>query len=149
MTEESINAFFEARTVTVRATGASSYLWSSLAMTDGARADSTFKVAIKEVGTFSFLLTGTPRGKTCFAAKSISVVVNKLPNPPISGTGLSTRYLCRGDSLIVLGGVTVTRGSKFTWSSETNSPWIPGSDSVRIIVKPTAFGWYDFNWRSS
>ena len=131
-------------TVTVRASGASDYLWSSLAMT-ASRTDSTFRVPITSTGTFSFLVTGTPRGESCFGAKSLSVLVRPLPFPPISGGGIPTRYLCRGDSLIVLGGVSVTRGSKFTWSSETNSPWISGTDSVRIVVRPTAFGLHKYN----
>lgn len=130
--------------VTVSASGASSYLWSSLAMTSS-RTDSTFRIPIRATGTFSFLVTGTPRGESCFGAKSLSVLVRPLPFPPISGTGIPTRYLCSGDSLIVLGGVTVTKGSKFTWSSETNSPWKPGTDSVRIVVRPTAFGLHKYN----
>jgi Secretion system C-terminal sorting domain len=130
--------------VTISATGAAAYLWSSLALPT-TRTDSTFKVRINSVGTTTFLLSGTPRGQSCFAAKSISVLVRSLPFPPISGTGIPTRYLCRGDSLTVLGGVTVTKGSKFTWSSETNSPWRQGSDSVRIIVKPIDFGLHKYN----
>jgi hypothetical protein len=130
--------------VTVSASGATSYLWSSLAMTSS-RTDSTFRVPITTTGTFSFLVTGTPRGETCFGAKSLSVLVRPLPFPPISGTGIPTRYLCRGDTLVVLGGVTVTKGSKFTWSSETSSPWTPGTDSVRIVVRPTAFGLHKYN----
>ncbi len=132
-------------TVTVRGIGASSYLWSSLAMTAGTRTDSTFKVRLEQTGTFAFLMTGSPRGQTCLSPKSVNVLVRPLPFPPISGTGLRTRYLCGGDSLVVLGGVTVTRGSIFTWSSETNSPWKPGTDSVRIVIRPTAPGLHKYN----
>lgn len=132
-------------TVTVSATGAASYLWSSLALSGGTKTDSTFKVRMEQTGTFAFLMTGSPRGQTCLAPKSANVLVRPLPFPPISGTGIPTRYLCRGDTLVVLGGVTVTKGSKFTWSSETGSPWKPGTDSVRIVISPTAFGLHKYN----
>ena len=100
---------------------------------------------MEQTGTFAFLMTGSPRGQTCLAPKSANVLVRPLPFPPISGTGIPTRYLCRGDTLVVLGGVTVTKGSKFTWSSETGSPWKPGTDSVRIVISPTAFGLHKYN----
>ena len=131
-------------TVTVSAAGASSYLWSSLAL-NSTRTDSTFKVPITATGTFSFLVTGTPRGESCFGAKSISVLVRALPFAPISGTGLPTRYLCQGDSLDVLGGTSASTASVFTWSSETNSPWKAGATRTRINVKPVAFGLHKYN----
>jgi Secretion system C-terminal sorting domain len=131
-------------TITLSASGSATYLWSSIAMT-AASQDSVVRVPVTTQGTFSFLVTGTPRGQSCFAAQSISVIVRPLPFPPISGTGIPTRYLCRGDSLVVLGGVTVTKGSKFTWSSATNSPWAPGTDSVRIVIKPIVPGLHKYN----
>ncbi|MBL7813515.1 MAG: T9SS type A sorting domain-containing protein [Saprospiraceae bacterium] len=131
-------------TVTVAARGASSYLWSSLAMPTS-RTDSTFKVVIPESGTFTFLLTGTPRGGSCFAAKSINVKVNPLPFPPISGTGLVPRFLCQGDSLTVIGGASASTASVFTWSSATNSPWRAGTSRTNIIVKPVTFGAHIYN----
>jgi hypothetical protein len=131
-------------TLTLNASGASSYLWSGTALT-APRTDSTIRVPVPLQGTFSFLVTGTPRGQTCFAAKSISVLVRPLPFAPISGTGIPTRYLCRGDSLNVLGGTSASTASVFTWSSETSSPFAAGASRTSIIIKPTAFGLHKYN----
>jgi hypothetical protein len=133
-------------TVTVSGTGASSYLWSSLAMTAGTRTDSTFKVRIEQTGTFAFLMTGSPRGQTCLSPKSVNVLVRPLPFAPISGAAsIRTRYLCRGDSLNVIGGSSASAASVFTWTSETGSPFTTTASKTTITIKPTAFGLHKYN----
>lgn len=134
-------------TLSISASGATAYLWSSLGMPNGTRTDSTFKHVVPDAGTFAFLLSGTPRGQNCFAAQSISVLVNPLPLQPISGVFAVPNFICLGDTLNVIGGSTATSTSIFTWTSPTSTLFnqTSAASKARITVRPASVGNHLFN----
>jgi hypothetical protein len=134
-------------TLTLRASGGSSYLWSSQSMVQASN-DSVVRVPIRMAGNLTFNLSAQPRGNNCFAANIVNATVNSLPsglpNPINPSTGLA-RAICLGDSLTLSSGAIST--STVTWGSPTNSFWRAGSAQTNIVVKPATFGLHRYSTR--
>jgi uncharacterized membrane protein len=128
-------------TLTVTASGATSYFWNSTTGLAASRTDSSFRVPVT-TGAHGFTLTAQPRGNNCFFAQTFNVTANPLPN-----TGLSVpRLMCLGDSLSVASGAQ----GNLTFSSSTNTPYRQVSLSQNggsVMVTPTTFGVHVINLR--
>jgi hypothetical protein len=117
--------------VTVTASGATNYLWTSLLGLPSARTDSTFKIGLPNVGTIAFTIAAQPRSQNCFASQTINVTVRPLPSAGIA----TPKLICYGDSVSISSGATGT----MLWSSATNTPFRQVSLGS-VMVKPTTFG---------
>lgn len=109
------------QSVTLTATGASSYVWS--------HGSTTASVMVSPISTTIYSVTGTSNG--CSATDDVLVIVNQSPVvslPP-------TVTLCQGNIIVLNAG---NPGASFLWSNQATTPSITVSNAGIYSVTVTA-----------
>jgi|GEM_PF-5322860 len=108
--------------ITLSATGASYYNWSS--------GETTPTITVEPIVTTTYTVTGSVSYNTCTSQAVVTVTVNPLPTITVTS---STTTACAG-SPVVLTASGSTSTSTYTWSSNTGT----SSHSNTITVNPTS-----------
>ncbi len=103
--------FCQGDSVTLTASGGTSYLWSNGA--------TTASIVVRTDGTYS--VTGTSAAGCASAPASTTVTVNPLPVVTVNTTGATT--FCQGDSVTL----TASGGTSYLWSN--------GATTATIVVR--------------
>ena len=107
---------------TLKATGASSYTWST--------SDTSATIAVTPTATTVYTVTGTTG--TCTATQTVTITVNPHPLPIISVTPTSTT-ICSGDTAIL-----IAKGANtYTWNTGATTATITPSLTITTTFTVT------------
>jgi gliding motility-associated-like protein len=100
---------------TLKATGASSYIWST--------SDTTATIVVTPTATTVYTVTGTTG--TCTATQTVTITVNPHPLPTISVTPTSATICARDTAILIAKGATT-----YTWSTGATTATITPSPTI-------------------